>query len=129
MWGGLRVFALWAVLGGLLASALSAGLAPAARAQRILPGIRPGDSMPPLEPFAPAAPPATPILPPFPIAETGGLAEIEPGASIAVSEIRITGNTVLPARVLADLTAPYAGRSLTFSDLATLRDRITLRCC
>ena len=114
---------LGAMLGGLLVGALSVGVA---RAQRILPGVRPGDAMPELQPFAPAAPPDTPILPPFPMPEPGGPAEIDTGAAIVVREIRITGNTVLPAPVLADLTAPYTGRKLTFADLAALRDRITL---
>jgi len=114
------------MLCGLLASVLSVGWAASAQAQRILPGVRPGDAMPELQPFAPADAPDAPILPPFPMPAEGDPAEIDAGVSVVVREIRITGNTVLPTSVLADLTAPYAGRRLSFADLAALRDRITL---
>ena len=122
--GSMGLMGLMRLMGLTLVLALGLAVAPDARAQRMLPDVRPGDTMPELPPFAPA--PVDPILPPFPIPEESDQAEIERGALIYVRGIRITGNTVLPDPVLDELTAAYAGRSLGFADLAALRDRITL---
>ena len=109
-----------------LALILALGLAEGASAQRILPGVRPGDNLPPLPPPAPAPPTTERILPPVPMPEESQQAAVEGGASIRVREIRVSGNSVLAPAILEEIVAAYEGRSLNFADLAGLRDRITL---
>ena len=102
-----------------------------ASAQGILPGVRPGDTLPPLPPpAAPVAPNFEPtlekILPPFPMPQESQQADVEGGGSVLVQEIRISGNSVLEPKVLDEIVSAYEGRWLNFSDLASLRDLITL---
>ena len=109
-----------------VSAALLLLLAGVASAQRILPGVRPGDALPELPPFEAAAPPLAPILPPVPMPEAGEPGDLYGEVAVEVRAIRITGNTVLPESVLEELVAPNRGRPLTFGQLATLRDRLTL---
>ena len=96
-----------------------------ASAQRLLPGVRPGDQSPALPPFEPFQEGQRPILPPYPIPEGMEGAEVPWETRIRVEEIRITGNTTLPDEVLRNITSHYEGRQLSYSDLLALRDRLT----
>ena len=42
-----------------------------------------------------------------------------------VREFRTSGNTVIPDRELAEVTAPYAGRAITTEELLDVRDALT----
>ncbi len=91
-----------------------------------LPGERPGDRMQEMPEVQPVKPAPAPILPPYPIPDEMGIDELAAGIRIAVREIRIVGNTVVPSQILAEIATPYEGRTLSYSNLQTLRDRLTL---
>jgi hemolysin activation/secretion protein len=61
---------------------------------------------------APAAPPVAP---------TG------PGPQIEVREIRVSGNTVFSSDELAEVTAPYVGRTVGMAELEAARQALTLK--
>ncbi|MFP6641444.1 MAG: ShlB/FhaC/HecB family hemolysin secretion/activation protein [Myxococcota bacterium] len=106
---------------------LLAGLmAASASAQRLLPDQRPADQLPELPPYEASESRVGPILPPYPIPDEPGTEDLEAGARIRIEKIRIAGNTVVPSGELQKIAAPYEGRALSFSDLQTLRDRLTL---
>jgi len=48
------------------------------------------------------------------------------GAQVVVRRIEIEGNTVVSSDVLAEVARPYVERRLSYADLQTLRDRLTL---
>ncbi len=54
--------------------------------------------------------------------------ELRPSAGIPifVRGYKLTGNTVFPAEVFAEITAPYVNRAIKSEELLTLRDRLTL---
>jgi hemolysin activation/secretion protein len=94
------------------------------------PGVdlpRPADERPSVPSFLPARPEPGQILPRVPTSRSAGPAP-EPlaASSVFVREIRIQGNSVLPAAVLSALAEPYVGRAASFEELLELRDRITL---
>ena len=52
--------------------------------------------------------------------------ELESGKSIFVREFTISGNSVLPNRVLEKILQPYVNQFVTFLELSKLRDALTL---
>jgi len=120
-WLGVRVAAAVPLV---LCASLAA--APSAEAQGRLPGVRPGDERPELPPFRPREREPGRILPPLerPPEETAeGMAA---GARLHVRGYRIVGNTVLSEAELARITRPYESRPVSYADLETLRDELTL---
>ena len=85
-------------------------------------GVFPGSRPLPLPP-APESPAPVPLeLPPPPPPRPGAL----PGdLRFFLREVAIEGNTVLPAAVLAEVTAPFVGREVDAGDLESLRDAVT----
>jgi len=83
------------------------------------------DTHPIIPRFAPPSVAPGVVLPPVVTPEAPTTPGIAAGSTIKVHGYRIVGNTVLPAAVVRDITAPYTGRELTFADLQTLRDALT----
>jgi hemolysin activation/secretion protein len=82
-------------------------------APSLAPGFTPAQPKEPsLSRPAPAAPPAAPVA---------------PGPQIAVREIRVSGNTVFSSEELAEVTAPYVGRTVSMTDLEAARQALTLK--
>lgn len=77
---------------------------------------------PGLPDFVPAARARGAILPPL---APGLTSDLDAGVRTFVRGYRITGSTVLSDDELRELAAPYAGRPVSFEDLAALRDRLT----
>lgn len=108
-------------MGGL--SLVGLALAAGVSAQELPPkGVFPGSRPLPL-PSAPESPKPVPLeLPPPPPSRAGAL----PGdLRFFLREVAIEGNSVLPAAVLAEVTAPYVGREVDGGDLESLRDALT----
>jgi hemolysin activation/secretion protein len=99
---------------------------PAARAQVLIPGDRPGDEQLPPPPFEPPKDAERPILPPYRVPEQPDTGAIAAGVRVFVRQIRITGNRAVSTEELAKIAAPYENRALSFSDLQELRDKLTL---
>lgn len=111
----------------LLATLLLGAVVAPASGQRILPQERPGDAQPPLPSFEqPSTPETAPILPPFPIPDEEDADGFAAGMAVEVRRIEIEGNTVLPSAVLQEVVRSYEGRRLSYGELQTLRDRLTL---
>lgn len=101
-------------------------LAASAGAQRVLPGVRPGDEAPALPAFEAPVKPQRPILPPYPLAGADEGGEVPWEIRTLVEDIRITGNDSLPDSLLREIASPFEGRELSYSDLMALRDQLTL---
>lgn len=76
-----------------------------------LPAYEPPASMPPLE-----LPPVAPESPASPLSEQ---------LQVHVEKVRIEGNTVFSAEVLAEIAKPWQGRTLDSGDLESLRRALT----
>src|SRR5262245_21169787 len=100
--------------------------AAAARAEPILDVPRPADERPAVPSFLPVRPEPGTILPLVPIRSADAPRATVAAPSIFVREIRIRGNSVLPAARLSELAAPYVGRAASFEELLDLRDQLTL---
>ena len=90
--------------------------------------VRPGDVRPELPRLEPGAPAPEPILPPLelPELEAPATESLERGEKVFVREVRVTGNTVLEADEIAEITSAYEGRNNSFADLQNLRDRLSV---
>ena len=85
---------------------------------------RPGPVAPPFpqEPPAPTLP--RPELPPIPPVPPGDPKRL-PLPQLFVRQIKVIGNTVFSDQVLAEVAAPYVGRTVTAEDLEVLRQAFT----
>ena len=103
-----------------------------ARAQGIPPPIfdptgRSGEPPAPLKKeFERPIPPPRPVLPPAPAPPEVPTEKRLGEVGVFVNEIHITGNTVFSDEELAQVTAPFRGRTLTTEDLERLRLTLTL---
>src|SRR5262249_49863433 len=65
------------------------------------------------------------ILPPVPTIPEGDRSQL-PSTRAFVRKINIVGNTVFSAEELAQITAPYENRELSYEDLEALRVKLTV---
>lgn len=112
-------------LSGLIAIHLLAA-ATAAGAEPRLNVPRPADERPEVPSFLPVRPEPGTILPRVQIGSADLPRTTVAAPSVFVREIRIRGNSVLPAARLSELATPYVGRAATFEELLDLRDQLTL---
>ena len=101
-------------------SVIAVATAPPAATQQ---SQQPGHAMPPLPDFGPSQ--QRDILPPLPAPAAPGTRRLQRGQSIFISRYALRGNTVLSDAELAPLLAPFAGRQVSFEELAALRDQLT----
>jgi hemolysin activation/secretion protein len=86
------------------------------------PADRPSGRPLPAPGFAPQGTPPGFVLPPVPEAAPGSS---ELGRKIAIRQIVLRGNTVIPRQVLEEMVRPYVGREVTVGELEDLRQRLT----
>src|SRR5690242_10510282 len=114
----------------LLAAALSVvGFDAEALAQRLQGGIgsalgEPGSAIPRLPELSPG-PLTGPTFVLPPISPPPAQPPSDDGLRVLVREVRIEGNTVLPAPTIDEITAPFVGRKVGASDLEELRRRLS----
>ncbi len=85
----------------------------------------PGAERPELPSFEPPERKPGLVLPPIPIPQQPDTEGLAGGVRVFVSDICVTGSTVLSEEELKNLTVSYKARTITYADLAALRDRIT----
>ena len=81
----------------------------------------PGRTRPPLPDFRPAPAPDLEIPTPPEAPER----RLSTGAEVLVNQLRLRGNTVFSDAELAEITAPYMGRTIRTGELLDLRDALT----
>jgi hemolysin activation/secretion protein len=119
---------LWGLIGGA-GFWLTGNLAGLAQTPPGLPELGGTPRLPaealPSEPLPPLPAPET-LLPAIAAPETPADPSLEAGETIFfVKTIQVVGSTVFDEKTLNDLTAPYIGREITFSELLTLREALT----
>jgi hemolysin activation/secretion protein len=86
---------------------------------------RSGDPPPQFEPSAPAQPPEFKLPPVEPPSEDV-TATAAPSLRVWISDIEITGNTVIPSSELEKVAQPYLNRRLAAEDIEALRRALTV---